>query len=306
MAKLRGLLGLTKRNILVYLNDKGSIFFSMLTPLIILILYLLFLKSTFLSSLENAAIGLQGLILENDMEQFVNGLLLTGIISTALITIPYNALETIVRDREDKVYFDMISTPVKRAEIILSYFLAAVVSAFLQTMVVLFCGIGVLLLSGSMYFEASDIISLVGVIFLGTISSTAIFTLIMMFFKKMGTCSAFMGIISAVSGFIVGAYLPLSEFNETIQNACNLIPATGITVLIRNFLTGGVLNHMDESIGGVDGGAFLEAMRECFSFNTKIGASTWTLNQTSIYIIMVTVVFIVATGVIYPRVYNKR
>ena len=143
MAKLRGLIGLTKRNILVYLNDKGSIFFSMLTPLIILILYLLFLKSTFLSSLEHAATGLEGLILAGDMDQFVNGILLTGIISTALITIPYNALETIVRDREDRVYFDMISTPVKRAEIILSYFLAAVVCAFLQTLVVLFFGIRV-------------------------------------------------------------------------------------------------------------------------------------------------------------------
>ena len=305
MAKLRGLIGLTKRNILVYLNDKGSIFFSMLTPLIILILYLLFLKSTFLSSLEHAATGLEGLILAGDMDQFVNGILLTGIISTALITIPYNALETIVRDREDKVYFDMISTPVKRAEIILSYFLAAVVCAFLQTLVVLFFGIGVLLLNGSMYFEITDIICLVGVIFLGTISSTAIFTLIMMFFKKMGTCSAFMGIISAVSGFIVGAYLPLSEFSKTIQNACNLIPATGITVLIRNFLTGRVLDHMDESIGGVDGGAFYNAMKEAFSFNTQVGSSTWSLNQTCIYIIMVSVAFIVATRIIYPRVYNK-
>ena len=306
MAKLRGIIGLTKRNILVYLNDKGSIFFSMLTPIIILILYLLFLKSTFLSSLEHAAEGLGNLISAKDMDQFVNGLLLTGIISTALITIPYNALETIVRDREEKVYFDMISTPVKRAEIILSYFLAGVISAFLQTLVVLFAGLGVLVASGSMYFAASDILSLVGVIFLGTVSSTAIFTLIMMFFKKMGTCSAFMGIISAVSGFIVGAYLPLSEFSKTIQNVCNLIPATGITVLIRNFLTGGVLNHMNESIGGVDNGAFFDAMRECFSFNTQVGTSTWTLNQTCIYIIMVTVAFIVATRIIYPRVYNRR
>ena len=306
MAKIRGLMGLTKRNILVYLNDKGSIFFSMLTPLIILILYLLFLKSTFLSSLENAAAGLGDLISAKDMDQFVNGLLLTGIISTSLITIPYNALETIVRDREEKVYFDMISTPVKRAQIILSYYLAAVISAFMQTLVVLLIGLGVLLLSGSMYLTATDILCLVGAIFLGTVSSTAIFTLIMMFFRKMGTCSAFMGIISAVSGFIVGAYLPLSEFSRTIQNVCNLVPATGVTVLIRNFLTGGVLKHMDEAIGGVDGGAFFNAMKKSFSLSTQLGTSTWTLNQTCFYIIMVTVAFIVATGMIYPRVYNKR
>ncbi|MCR5670187.1 MAG: ABC transporter permease [Butyrivibrio sp.] len=306
MLKIRELMGLTKRNILVYLNDKGSIFFSMLTPLIILILYILFLKGTFLSSLESAAKGLENFVSAKDMDQFVNGLLLTGIISTALITIPYNALETIVRDREEKVYFDMIATPVKRSQIILSYFLAAVVSAFVQTAVVLLIGVVVLLMQGTMYLGLMDIVALLLVVFIGTVSATAIFTLIMMFFRKMGTCSAFMGIISAVSGFIVGAYLPLSEFSKTIQNTCNLIPATGITILIRNILTGGVLKHMDESIGGVDNGAFSEAMRSIFSFNTQLGSSTWSLNQTVIYIIMVTVAFILAIKIIYPGVYNKR
>ena len=32
MAKLRGLSGLIKRNMLVFITNKGSIFFSMLTP----------------------------------------------------------------------------------------------------------------------------------------------------------------------------------------------------------------------------------------------------------------------------------
>lgn len=58
---------------------------------------------------------------------------------------------------------------------------------------------------------------------------------------------------------------------------------------------------MDESIGGVDGGAFLHAMREFFSFNTQVGSSTWSLNQTCIYIIIVTVAFIAAAKIIYPR-----
>ncbi|WP_051538008.1 ABC transporter permease [Butyrivibrio proteoclasticus] len=305
MAKIRGIMGLTKRNMLVYLNNKGSIFFSMLTPIIILILYILFLKNSFLYSLENAASDLGNLVSSKDMDQFVNGLMLAGIISSALITIPYNALQTIVRDREERVYYDMMATPVKRAEIILSYFIAAVVTAFLQTLVVLAGGLIVLFANGDLYITALDIIRLIGVIFLGTVSATALFTLIMMFFKKMGTCSAFMGIISAVSGFVVGAYLPLSEFNKTIQNVCNLVPATGVTILIRNYLIGGVLQHMDESIGGLDNGAFAEAMRSVFTFNSKVGSSVWTLNQTCIYIIMVTVALVAAIRIIYPRVYNK-
>ena len=306
MAKLRGFLGLTKRNMLVFFTDKGTLFFSMLTPMIILLLYILFLKNSLLSSLQDAATGLENLVAEKDMAQFVNGLLLTGIISSALITIPYNALEIIVRDREDRVDLDMLSTPVKRFEIILSYFCAAVISAFMQTMVVLAVGIGILSMSGDMYLTALDIVKLVGAVFLGTVSSTSVFMVVMMFFKSMGTCGAFMGILSAVSGFVIGAYMPLSQFNKGIQNVCNLVPATGITVLIRNYLTGGILRHMDECIGGLDNGAFMKAMLEVFSYNTVVGGEIWTLNLTWIYVIISTVIFIGVLRVVYPAVFGRK
>ena len=306
MAKLRGFLGLTKRNMLVFFTDKGTLFFSMLTPMIILLLYILFLKNSLLSSLQDAATGLENLVAEKDMAQFVNGLLLTGIISSALITIPYNALEIIVRDREDRVDLDMLSTPVKRFEIILSYFCAAVISAFMQTMVVLAVGIGILSMSGDMYLTAHDIVKLVGAVFLGTVSSTSVFMVVMMFFKSMSTCGAFMGILSAVSGFVIGAYMPLSQFNKGIQNVCNLVPATGITVLIRNYLTGGILRHMDECIGGLDNGAFMKAMLDVFSYNTVVGGEIWTLNLTWIYVIISTVIFIGVLRVVYPAVFGRK
>ena len=306
MAKLRGFLGLTKRNMLVFFTDKGTLFFSMLTPMIILLLYILFLKNSLPSSLQNAATGLENLVAAKDMAQFVNGLLLTGIISSALITIPYNALEIIVRDREDRVDLDMLSTPVKRFEIILSYFCAAVISAFMQTMVVLAVGIGILSMSGDIYLTALDIVKLVGAVFLGTVSSTSVFMVVMMFFKSMGTCGAFMGILSAVSGFVIGAYMPLSQFSKGIQNVCNLVPATGITVLIRNYLTGGILRHMDECIGGLDNGAFMKAMLDVFSYNTVVGGEIWTLNLTWIYVIISTVIFIGVLRVVYPAVFGRK
>jgi len=41
---MRKFVGLTKRNLLIYFKDIQSIFFSMLTPIIVLVLYVLFLK----------------------------------------------------------------------------------------------------------------------------------------------------------------------------------------------------------------------------------------------------------------------
>ena len=41
---LNSYLGMTKRNILVFFKDKTTLFFSMLAPLIVFFLYIVFLK----------------------------------------------------------------------------------------------------------------------------------------------------------------------------------------------------------------------------------------------------------------------
>ncbi len=45
---------------------------------------------------------------------------------------------------------------------------------------------------------------------------------------------------------------------------------------------------MDECIGGLDGGAFMKAMIDIFSYNTVVGGEIWTLNLTWIYVIIST------------------
>lgn len=45
---------------------------------------------------------------------FANLILLTGILGSAMITVPYNCLITLVKDRENKVDYDILATPLKR------------------------------------------------------------------------------------------------------------------------------------------------------------------------------------------------
>ena len=51
---MRKFMGLTRRNLLIYFKDVQSVIFSMLTSIIVLALYLLFLKDTFVDSIEGA------------------------------------------------------------------------------------------------------------------------------------------------------------------------------------------------------------------------------------------------------------
>jgi len=54
--------GLTKRNMLVYLKDRQAVIFSMITPIIVFGLYILFLRGNYINSLENSLYQVEGII----------------------------------------------------------------------------------------------------------------------------------------------------------------------------------------------------------------------------------------------------
>lgn len=300
------MLGLIKRNLLVYFKNKSSILFSMLTPIIILVLYLFFLKVNLVDAINSAASAIRDLVDSKDIDSFINGLLLCGIMGSAMITVPYNTLTSLVNDRESKVDYDLSATPIKRPKIILSYYISSALSAFIMTSVVFTIGLVIISLGNPMHIGTSSVIALYGLILLGSMSATAIFMPMLILFKNTAAVSAFMGIISAASGFVIGAYIPLYQFSEGIQTFCNLFPATGITALLKKTMLGGLLTHIDEDLGGLDSGAFTSTLREVFGFSGKMFGNTLSGQNCILYIAAVTALFIFAIAIIYPKVYKRK
>ena len=286
---MRGFLGLTKRNLLLFFKDKQSIIFSLLTSMIVLALYLLFLKDTFVNAMDSAMNqfpSLSSLIDKNDKDMFANLILLTGILGSAMITVPYNCLITLVKDRENKVDYDILATPLKRGQIIFSYFISAALSSVILTSIILAIGLGVIGMQGDIYLGIGEILKAFGVVALGSISATSIFMIVVLFFKSVSASGAFFGMLSAASGFIIGAYIPISQFSESVQTVCNIFPASQITIVLRNVLINGLLEHMNTSLAGVDHGMFAKIIKELFSFKARIFDSYFDISQMLVYIIV--------------------
>lgn len=299
-------IGLTKRNMLVYFKDKSAVLFSMLTPIIVFSLYMIFIKQTYTGAIENSAGALLDIMGAESADMLSNGLLLAGILGSALITVPFNCLTTIVSDRENKIDFDISSTPIKRWQIILSYFCASALSSIIMNLIILSAGIAALCVNGDLYISIGSIAAMAGFTCLGAISSSAIFLIVMMFFKSTTASGAFMGILSAVSGFLIGAYVPLSEYSAGLRGFCNILPATGITNLYRDSLMNGLLNHIDDTVNGVDGGMFRKSIEEIFTFKTEIGGKLVTTEFTCYYIVVITMLALIAVGIIYPRICRRK
>ncbi len=303
---MRDFFGLTKRNLLIYFKDVQAIIFSLLTSLIVFALYLLFLKGTFVDAIEGAMTGLESFIDSKDIEMLVSGILLVGIMGSAIITVPYSCLQTIVKDRETKTSDDICATPIKRWKIILSYFTASVISSFIMTGLIFTIGILVLKTVGDLHMTFASLMSCYGIILLGAISSTALFMLVVLLFKKSSASAAFFGILSAAAGFVIGAYIPLSQFSKSIQTVCSLFPANHITVLFRNGILNGILENINTSIGGVDNGLFVSSVKDIYSFNASFMGKSVSTANTLLYIGIFAAVCIIAMVLFYNHNYKRK
>ena len=303
---MKDFIGLTKRNLLIYFKDVLAIIFSLMTSMIVFALYLLFLKGTFVDALTSTMRGLENIVNSGDIDMFVNGILLSGILGTTLITVPYTCLQTIVKDKEAGVDSDICSTPLKRWKIILSYFVSAAISAFIVTGIILTVGLIVLNTMGDTHMGVLQIAQAYGIVLLGSVSSTALFMVVVLLFKNTSTCTAFFGILSAASGFVIGAYIPLSQFSGSVQSFCNLFPASHITSMIRNVLLSGIADSINNDINGLDNGAFISAIKDTFSFNASSFGINFQLSTSVLYVAVIALISIAAMTVLYNKTYRRR
>ena len=306
---MRGTLGFIKRNVLLFFKDWQSILFSLLTSIIVLVLYLLFLKGTFVSAIQSAMEqypGLASMVPQKDIDMFANLFLLSGILGSAMISVPFSCITVVVKDRANKVDYDILSTPLKRGQIIFAYFVSAVLTSILLNSIILAVGLIGIRMQGNMYLNISQVVKVFSVVALGSISASAIFMIVVLFFKTVSACEAFFGILSAASGFVIGAYIPISQFSNEVQTVCNLFPASQITIMLRNILLNGLLEHINTSLQGVDQGMFVLSLKEYFTFQAKLFNGYLDMNKMLEYILGVILFCIVAQIVIYSGSYKKN
>lgn len=306
---MRGILGFIKRNVLLFFKDWQSILFSLLTSIIVLVLYLLFLKGTFVSAIQSAMEqypGLASMVPQKDIDMFANLFLLSGILGSAMISVPFSCITVLVKDRANKVDYDILATPMKREQIILAYFISAVLTSILLNSIILAVGLIGIRMQGNMYLNISQVVKAFSVVALGSISASAIFMIVVLFFKTVSACEAFFGILSAASGFVIGAYIPISQFSNEVQTVCNLFPASQITIMLRNILLNGLLDHINTSLQGVDQGMFVLSLKEYFTFQAKLFKGYLDMNKMLEYILGVILFCIVTQIMIYSGSYKKN
>lgn len=297
--------GMTIRNIKVYAKDKMAILLSLLTQIIVLGLYLMFLKSNYVDIINNGLEGFKDLVSKADIEGLVNSWLISGVIGTSVVTVALNTLNLMVKDKEDKIDSDYRASSVKGSTVVMSYFSGAVASTFIISSILLSAGYIFLACTGTFCLDIPQQLLVYALTLLGSVSGTLVLMLFISFFKKSATLSSFGVMVSASIGFIVGAYVPVSQFSENVQTIVNLVPGSQIAAMMRNILVGPAIDNIERTLDGIDKGQFAENAREMFALKLKIFGTEVDTGFMLTYSFIIIAVFAVLNIALY-KISSKR
>lgn len=254
---MTGFGSLTKRGLKLFFKDKGMLFSSLITPIILLVLYITFLakvyNDSFVSSLEAAHFSdfPQELI-----DATVGGQLFTSLLAVCCITVAFCCNMIMVQDKVSGARKDLMLTPVKRSTLALSYYLSTFISTFIICLIAEGASF-IYLASVGWYLSVGDILLALLDVFLLVMFGTALSSIVNFFLKSQGQISAVGTVVSAGYGFICGAYMPISQFGEGLQKVLSFLPGTYGTALIRSHSLNGVFREMsalgfpDEVVEGI-------------------------------------------------------
>lgn len=240
---MMGLGMLIKRNIKMFFKDKGLFFTSLITPLILLVLYVTFLGNVYRDSFEMAFP--QGMEIPGKLlDAAVGGQLISSLLAVCCVTVAFCSNMLMVQDKVTGARKDFMVTPVKGTTMALGYYVATLVSTLIVCLVA--TGAGLLYLGKvGWYLSGNDVAFLLLDVFLLVMFGVALSSIINFFLSTQGQISAVGSIVSSMYGFICGAYMPISQFSEGLQKALSFLPGTYATSLLRNHALRGVFEGLE-------------------------------------------------------------
>ena len=265
-------LTLTKRHLMVYFKNVPIVFFTLMVPLAILLVYALFLRPMEVGQIKDI-IKQYGIILdENNSADFdtlkkiyaiADCWMMAGVLSVSCITVSLNTNYIMVKDKENDANKDMLSSPISSKTIMVSYFAFNIIITFLVIFIVYVICLLWLLGYNAYMISITDFFMIIFILLLSIVSASLMNFFIASFIKSDSVLSTVVAIFSAAIGFLIGAYLPNSMMPKSIRNVTAFFPGTYSTSLLRNYFMRRPLDKLAVDLGNMK---FMQELSSMFGF----------------------------------------
>jgi len=276
---MNAMLFLVRRNILCYFRDRAAVFFSLMAVLIVLMLYLLFLRNMLVDTITKEVVYASS----EKLSCLVDSWVLAGILGIVSVTASAGSLQAMVDDNVSGKRRDFLVTPMEPYQVaggyVLSTFLVGLITGYITLVIAL-----VYLLATGCPMDALSVAVCAGLMIPSALSGSIIVFAVISRFRSTGAFSGFFAVVSVLIGFLTGIYMPMGSMNPVMQTIGCLVPATHMAALFRQNLCSG---SMSDVFGSYDPSAFRTQM----GFDLSIGGFQFTPALSMVYVLAVTAVF---------------
>ncbi len=239
---MTGLGNLIRRNCRLFFRDKGMFFSSLITPIILLVLYVTFLGNVYRDSFTGALP--EGFVIEDTLlNATVGGQLISSLLAVCCVTVAFCSNLLMVQDRVSGARRDLAVSPVRPSTIAVAYFCASALATLLISLTALAVCLLYLAMAGWL-LRAGDVLFMLLDAALLTLFGVALSSCVNFPLRTQGQGSAVGTIVSAGYGFLCGAYMPISNFSSGLQKVLSFLPGTYGTSLLRNHALAGAYREM--------------------------------------------------------------
>ena len=127
---MKQLYHLTLRHTVLFFKDKGRFLTALITPIVLIILYMTFLGTVYHDSLDSIVKYYS--VSQKTIDAFVNGYLFSSLLAVSCVTVSFCSNMIMVQDKADHKIKDLLIAPVSKTTLALSYF----ISTLLITMII--------------------------------------------------------------------------------------------------------------------------------------------------------------------------
>ena len=287
---MKAVLALMSRNRKLFFKDKGMLFSSLITPVILIVLYATFLAKVYRDSFVTA---ISDLVTVSDklIDGTVAAQLAAALLAVSCVTVTFCVNLTMVRDRANGTRKDFNVSPISKASLYLGYFLSTVVDSLMVNGLALVLCLGYMYKMG-WYMSAVDVLGVIFDEILLVLFGSTLSSIISYLLTTQGQLSAVGTIVSAGYGFLCGAYMPISNFGSGLQKVLSYLPSTYGTSLLKNHMLRGIFKEMEHNHLPDE---MITAIRDTLDCNPQFQGSVVSVDQ----MIMLMVGSIVVFGIIF-------
>ncbi|MFA9464230.1 MAG: ABC transporter permease [Velocimicrobium sp.] len=281
------MIAFANRNLKLYLRDKASVLFSLLSVFIVIGLYVVFLGDVWTQDLEEFS----------NARELMDNWVMAGVLAITSVTTTMGILSNMVRDKENNIYKDFYVSPIKRGQLIGGYIISAIVVGLVMSCIAFLVAEGYIVANGGNMVTVVNFLKVLVLLVLTTFMNTTIMFLFVSFFQTTNAFATASTVIGTLIGFITGIYLPIGMYPEGVQWIIKICPVSHAALLFRQVM---MEDAMNTAFQGVPTSAVYEVKTQ-LGIIYEFGTHTVSFRQSLLVILISGVVCSILSFLIHRK-----